>query len=406
VNSRFLTLGSVVVLASVASAGCNLITGANDLEVDGAASGSGGSSASGFPVATGTGTGSGPSGSGGAGSTSGSAQGGAASTGTMTTSSTGGDPCGGPCGANEHCDAMTATCVCDPGFADSGGACVPVAPGDPTLRTEAEVCTRWNADHVITDPNPFSSSGADCDAGTLSQGGLNDTLTRINLYRWLSGLGPTSDDPALNAIDQKCANLESWWNFSMPESPHAPPPSSKCYTPEGANGAGMSNIAWGNGPADSIDQFIEDGGNETTMGHRRWIVNPPLGPVGIGYWEGGGTYGRAECLAVFGSSGGGPNPPWVAVPNQGFVPLTVAQWTWTFHSNMAGTANANISIVRVSDNASLAVNKMTLSQGYGQDAISWTPSGWMPAAGQTYRVTISGLSGGDVTYDVKPVNCP
>jgi hypothetical protein len=167
----------------------------------------------------------------------------------------------------------------------------------------------------------------------------------------------------------------------------------------------MSNIAWGNGPADSIDQFIEDNGNETTMGHRRWIVNPPLGPVGIGYWEGGGQYGRAECLAVFGSSGGGPTPPWVAVPNQGYVPLTIAQWTWTFHSSIGGTANATPSVVRVSDNANLPVTKMTLSQGYGQDCISWKPSGWAPAANETYRVTISGLSGGDVTYDVKPVAC-
>ena len=95
----------------------------------------------------------------------------------------------------------------------------------------------------------------------------------------------------------------------------------------------MSNIAWGNGPADSIDQFIEDDGNATTLGHRRWIVNPPLGPVGIGYWEGGGMYGSAECLAVFGSSGTSNVPPWVAVPNPGPVPLAITKWTWSFSSS-------------------------------------------------------------------------
>ena len=62
--------------------------------------------------------------------------------------------------------------------------------------------------------------------------------------------------------------------------------------------------------------------------------------------------------------------------------------------------------MRLSDHANLAVTKQTLDQGYGQDAISWVPSGWTAMAGETYRVTISGLAGGDVVYAVKPVTCP
>lgn len=394
----------VLTLVSLALAACNLITGAEDLEIGGMGQGGGVSSGG----SDGTGANADGPGNTGPGAGAGSSDGGGDSTGGSdpTGGSTSSSPtCPGACNANEHCDEATRSCVCDPGFVDEGGSCSPVDPGDPTQRTEQQVCDRWALDHQITEPNPFSSSGAQCDPGTLNQGGLNDTLTRINLYRWLSGLGPTSDDPALNAINQKCANLESWWNFSMPQSPHAPPASSTCYTAEGAQGAGMSNIAWGNGPADSIDQFMEDDGNETTMGHRRWIVNPPLGPVGIGYWEGGGMYGSAECLAVFGASGGGPTPAWVAVPNQGFVPVEIAQWTWTFHGNDAGIPSADVAVVRVEDNTSLAVEVIELQQGFGQNTISWVPMGWQAQAGQTYRVTISGLAGGDVTYDVKPVTC-
>jgi hypothetical protein len=62
-------------------------------------------------------------------------------------------------------------------------------------------------------------------------------------------------------------------------------------------------------------------------------------------------------------------------------------------------------MARVSDGASLAVTMSTLQQGYGQPAIAWVPSGWTPAAGEAYRVTVSGLTGGDVTYVVKPVTC-
>ena len=116
-------------------------------------------------------------------------------------------------------------------------------------------------------------------------------------------------------------------------------------------------------------------------------------------------YNSAECLAVFGMSGTSNVPPWVAVPNPGPVPLAITKWTWSFSSSLGGTANANIAVVRASDSMTLAVTRMTLSQGYGQDTISWVPSGWVPAVNETYRVTVSGLTGGDVSYAVKPVTC-
>jgi hypothetical protein len=185
-----------------------------------------------------------------------------------------------------------------------------------------------------------------------------------------------------------------------------PPTTSKCYTAAGGATAGESNIAWGSGhPAQAIDQFMEDNGNDTTLGHRRWILNPPLGPIGIGYWEGGGMYGNAECLRIFGNSGGGPNPPWVAIPTAGFAPIETALWTWSFHGSLGGIAGATASVLRVDDNTMLPVKMMALSQGYAQETTSWTPVGWTAEAGKTYRVTVSGLSGGDVVYDVKPVTC-
>lgn len=395
-SSRALRFSFVGAAAVFALTGCNLLTGADDLR------GTGGSSAGAG------GGGSGPQGSSGAkmsGSTTTTGASPTTSSSPNASSSTGSTPaCGGACGQNEHCEDATMTCVCDPGFADMGGACLAVPPGDPSVHTQQEVCDKWTSGHVVTTPDPLITNGMDCDPGTLKQGAITDTLLRLNMFRWFNGLGPTTSDPGLNQTDQYCANMESWWDFSSGQSPHSPPASAKCYTAQGASGAGMSNIAWGNGPADSIDQFFEDNGNETTMGHRRWLVNPPLGPVGIGYWEGGGQYGSAECLAVFGSSGGGPTPPWVAVPNQGFVPLQIATWTWTFHAS--GANNAAISVLRVDDNTPLPITIKKLSQGFGVEAISWTKNGWQAEAGKTYRVTVSGLGGGDVVYDVKPVDCP
>lgn len=398
---RFLSLAlrGTTLLATVAVAGalgaCTLLTGVDDLQIDDGdtTTGTGGHATTGTTSGT-----TGPGGAGGAG-TGGSATGGSATGGS-------GPACSPPCGSHMYCEASTGTCQCSPGFLSENGSCVPAPPGDPSTRTQAEVCQKWQEGHVVTTPDPLVTSGAECDAGSLKQGAINDTLTRINMFRWLAGLGPTTDDATLNAGAQLCSNLESWWDWNMGGSPHFPPANSKCYTADGASYAGQSNIAWGSGhPAQAIDQFMEDNGNETTLGHRRWIVNPPLDPVGIGYWSGGGQYGNAECLRVFGQGGNGPNPDWVAVPNQGIVPLEIAQWTWSFHGNLGGVAGAQISMLLVDDNTPLAVTLLPLSQGYGEDAISWNPQGWTAQSGKTYRVTVTGLSGGDVVYDVKPVAC-
>ncbi len=392
---------AIVMIIPAALGGCvNGVLGGGD--PSSGAGGAGGTAGQGGAAAVTTG------GPGVTGATTGASTG--ASTGATTSgasSSTGmGVTCAPACGANQYCEAATLSCVCNPGFLQQGGACAAAPAGDPTMHTQEDVCDHWKAGHVVTEQDPLTSSGADCDAGSLKQAAIVDTLVRINMFRWMAGLGPTSDSAAYNADAQKCANLESWWPWTS-GNPHSPPSSSKCYTPKGGATAGQSNIAWGSGhPAQAIDQFMEDNGNETTMGHRRWILNPPLGPIGIGYWEGGGKYGNAECLRVFGSSGGGPKPTWVSLPTAGFAPLTTANWTWTFHGSLGGIPNATVSMLRVDDNMPLPVTMMKLSQGYAQDTTSWTLNGWKAEAGKTYRVTVSGLVGGNVVYDVKPVTCP
>ncbi|MEZ4293382.1 MAG: CAP domain-containing protein [Polyangiaceae bacterium] len=393
-----------VLASSAAVAGCGFLTGAEDLIIgDGDGGGGNGGSGSG---AGNTGTGAGNTGSTGTATDTTTDTGTTATgTGTTATDTTATSPCP-PCGPFEVCEAATGTCQCTPGYIPVSGVCTPAPPGDPTTHTADEVCQKWKDGHVVTTPDPLEATGAECDAGTLKQGAINDTLVRINMFRWLAGLGPTASDPAMNAGAQLCANLEAWWNFGSGQSPHSPPADSKCYTQQGAQFAGMSNIAWGSkSPAQAIDQFMQDNGNATTMGHRRWIVNPPLDDVGIGYWKTGGQYGDAECLRVFGQGGAGPDPDFVAVPNQGYVPIQLATWTWTFHADIGGVPNAQVTMLRVDDNTPLDVKVQKLNQGYGEDSVSWNPQGWQPEAGKTYRVTVSGLTGGDITYDVKPLAC-
>jgi uncharacterized protein YkwD len=423
--TRVRTLGSLVsalVLVSAALVACSSSDGGGNSNAAGAANrggsggsagsvGSGGSLLAGGPGAAGTGATSGVAGTGAA---AGSANNGGASTGGngmagASTAGSGGaaDQCVVPCGANSKCESATKTCVCNPGYVSQGNTCAAAAVGDPSTHTQAEVCSHWQEGHVLTEQKPMTAVVTECTVGSLKPGAITDTLVRINMFRWLEGLGPVSDDAQYDSDAQACANLESWWNFDSPDSPHMPSSSAKCYTTTGAATAGQSNIAWGSGgPAQSIDQYIEDDGNETTLGHRRWVLNPPLNPIGIGYWEKGGQYGNSSCLRVFASKGTGPKPNWNAVPPAGFAPLEMAQYKqWSFEGSLAGTAKATASVLRVEDNMTLPVTQQALSQGYGQDTMSFMPNGWVAEAGKTYRVTISGLSAGNVVYDVKPVNC-
>ncbi len=247
-------------------------------------------------------------------------------------------------------------------------------------------------------------------SGDADPGRVDDAVRRLNFYRWLCGLGPVSaDDDTNNTQAQLCA-VTSAWNPAGYMA-HTPDPSAICYTSEGAFGAGHSNIAWGvhSGPT-MIDQFMIDRGNETTLGHRRWCLYPPLGQVGAGIYHGGGSgsgfYGGAACLKVMATGGGGsgsPRPDVVAYPPAGYVPvgLTTAMWS------IAGgglTGGVDVTITRGSDGTIMPVTVQGLDDGYGARTMAWSLDGWTPDASEDYQVEVTdGTS--TVTYHVLPVQC-
>lgn len=318
------------------------------------------------------------------------------------------DPCAAvQCTATgARCDRALARCVCGPGFTGDGMTCTAVAPGSPSTRSSADVCTAWRAAQVRKEMGDgFTTSTTTCDPGALSRNALDDSLTRLNFYRWLAGLGPTTDDPNANSTGQACA-VVSAWNPAGPAA-HFPQSTATCYSQAGAGGAGSSNIAWGARDAvDAIDLWMIDFGNETTFGHRRWLLNPPLAPVGIGHYRGGNNYGSASCISVFGSSGSGPRPDFTAFPPPGFSPTAVTQWHWTIHGNIP-LSSPTATVTRESDGVVLQTRLEILNGSYGQPSVALFREGWSPVAGETYHVRLSGSGGlGLVEYDVKPTDCP
>ncbi|HJL17005.1 MAG TPA: hypothetical protein RMH99_15175 [Sandaracinaceae bacterium LLY-WYZ-13_1] len=306
------------------------------------------------------------------------------------------DPCAGvSCGANAHCDPRDGACYCDEGFVDMGGACEAPPPGDPVGRTQAEVCDAWNAGHVENASPAWSPGAGTCDPGTLSPDAIDDTLRRVNMFRWLAGLGAVPHDGSRHDELMECARMMDV-NGSLS---HDPPMSWDCWTSGGASAAGRSNIALGyRTGAASIDGYMRDR-NTMSLGHRRWILGARLGGVEIG------SAGRGHCLGVFGS-GGSTDRAWSAYPNQGFAPIETAQNTWSVQAySISFTGGSDVEVVRLSDGVALPV-EVYQTGGFGPPpTIGFVPMGWSGEAGETYRVTITDTSDGDITYETTLVSC-
>ena len=400
----------------------------------GGTGGTGGNALGGSAGVAGVGVGGGPGGAAGAGAAgsggvSGSggagATGGGTSTGGASSGGSGGSlgPCASvQCGKGEYCDPADKQCKCSPGFIDKGGTCEMDLPGDPATHTAAQVCDKWKWGNTVTDSSPWTAGPNECDPGTLSQGGINDAVRRINMFRWLIGLGPVEDEPSMNETSRWCAPLASWnppGSLSCAKYPsccpngcssHKPPKAAKCYTDKGAQGTSGSNLAWGNSVSQSMTQLIDDGSSGKTdptglgLGHRQWLFKASLGQVGIGHYAGGGQYGRATCNAVFGGGGGGPDPTWYALPPPGPSPLPIFSYAWSFHAK-SSLSKATAS-VKLKSNGTLRAVKFAPSTFPVIPTLVIIPDGWKPKVGEQYEVTVSGFTGGPATYVVEPVSCP
>lgn len=263
---------------------------------------------------------------------------------------------------------------------------------------ELSVCDRWNTDRAFRSEGSWSGSVAGCDPGTVSDEGLDNALRQVNLYRWLADLPPVEYAAEFNARAQACALLMD----ANDAITHSPPSSWTCYNETAAQAAGASSISMAPG-VQSVDHYMVDRGNPTTLGHRRWILSDWLNSLGLG------STNQASCMyfdSVFGGAGG-----WTAWPPPGEFPLqagadpwaTIDDTGWSIQSDNISFTSAEVTIE--ADGADLPVTVASLLQNYGSgSAISIIPDGWQMRADTTYSVSVTGLSV-DIEYDVSVVDC-
>ncbi|MDP2045463.1 MAG: CAP domain-containing protein, partial [Deltaproteobacteria bacterium] len=187
---------------------------------------------------------------------------------------------------------------------------------------------------------------------------------------------------------------------------HDPPISWTCYSPEGAEGAGNSNLALGVNGRDAIDLYIQDPGTGNGfVGHRRWIFYPQTQTMGTGDIPASNGFAPANSLWVFDGNYGGPRPvtreEFVAWPPPGYVPYQVTYRRWSF--SYPGADFSSAAVTMTLDGVSLPVTLGPLATGYGENTLVWSPEGidfveginretWpVPAKDTAYRVTINNV---------------
>ncbi|MFT4217341.1 MAG: CAP domain-containing protein [Micropruina sp.] len=269
------------------------------------------------------------------------------------------------------------------------------------LRPALEVPQSWDGDPdkcVTGQDTPVTAQPAAA-VGTFSEAGQEATLDAINYFREMAGLRSVTEKSEGSALAQQAALIMR----ANRKLTHEPTPDMACYSIAGAQGAGASNLSIGWVGARAIASgFIDDPGDgNVVVGHRRWVLYPPLSGVGIGSTD------QTTSMVVFGNGTSSSNPhpnQGTAWPSAGYVPWEVMPTSgrWSYSVPRADFASATVAMKK--NGAAWPVSPIARNGGYGDPALVWQgdpiaePA---PGAVDTYDVAISGIAGGPVNYQVK-----
>lgn len=244
----------------------------------------------------------------------------------------------------------------------------------------------------------WTGSTISCTAGKISDDAQSKTLQRINYVRLLAGLpGDISFNPEWNAKCQEAALM----CYANGQLNHSPPSSWKCYTADGREGASRSNLSSASGPGAILSYMRDAGANNTSVGHRRYILSSRAKTMGHG------SCSRYDALWVVGGSQTNPNPPeFIAWPPKNVpAPLVYPRWSCGFPG-----ADVSSATVEVRDESGALITAPIVSQNtsFADPTVVFEPQGIvLTENGKTYSVTIKNVIRGgeskDYSYDVRIV---
>ena len=250
---------------------------------------------------------------------------------------------------------------------------------DPSSREESRIFYNaiWPASENI-------ASGWNGNVGTGNAGSTatlfkDAVYLRVDYFRAMAGVPAGIVNNANFSSDaQKAALMMS----SNNQLSHTPPSSWINYSAAGANAAANSNLFLGAMGALSVSGYMEDGGsNNTSAGHRRWILYPQSTQMGTGDIPATGSFMAANALWVIDNSTISQARPavrdtFVTWPPKGYVPYTLIYPRWSFSYPGADFSGANVSMTR--NGSTLAVQKEAISTGIGENTLVFIPENLDP----------------------------
>lgn len=219
---------------------------------------------------------------------------------------------------------------------------------------------------LSSDPQ-WNGDAENCDAGTVSAE-INDKIfQRVQYFRLAVGLSNTLTENSDQSAKAQDAALMMKSNGTLD---HFPPASWSCYTDDGSEAAGRSNLAmWKN--AEAVDLYISEPGDANgPVGHRRWLLWPRLNSMGVGNTD------ISNVLWVVGNSGTAPSdaPDFIAWPPADYVPGNLVYPRWSFSITGADFSQTTVSMVDEMGNT-VSIEMEDLNTVYGDPTIVWVPQG-------------------------------
>lgn len=247
-----------------------------------------------------------------------------------------------------------------------------------------------------------------CNEGTTSDAFKEAVQLRINYFRAMAGVpSEVKLSKEYNHKAQEAALMMSA-NKSLT---HNPPSNWKCYSTDGDQAAGSSNIALGVFGPEAINLYMHDPGSYNYfVGHRRWILYPNTQEMGTGDIPYTSGYPATNALWVFDSNIFSARPDtrdgFVAWPPPGYVPYKVVFPRWSFSYHRADFKSASVSVT--SKGKSMGFTQKPVVNGYGENTIVWEMNDLIfdapPKSDTKYTVKINNVKINGVsrnfTYDV------
>ena len=248
----------------------------------------------------------------------------------------------------------------------------------------------------------WTGNHATCVAGATADAFQRAVQLRINYFRAMAGVpGDVQLSEEYNRKAQQAALMMS----VNDQLSHSPPSNWLCYSEEGREAAGSSNLYLGvYGPSAITGYVMDPGGGNYFVGHRRWILYPQTEWMGSGDIPPSGSYRPSNALWVFDANMWEPRPQtreeYVAWPPPGYVPYQVVFPRWSFAYAQADFSSATVEMNAGGQNISLTVQPIV--NGYGENTLVWEPAlsfGSPPSTDTSYAVAVRHVGIGAAFYD-------